>query len=122
MTLTLVEALDKYTVDLVLDADVPPAPRGAASGVILPKGAELVVVTAGHILSRGNRWFLERKLEPAMPGVLIPLNGITSLLKLEYRRRPSAEVVDIAWATIDQARLVATMRERHEAIALELPV
>jgi hypothetical protein len=107
--MTLGEALDTYTVDLVLDGDRAPIPRRRASGVILKKGSDLVVLTAGHILSAGERWFLERRATACIPAILVPLNGLTSVLAVQYGDQPSVDDLDVAWATLDLDRISKTL-------------
>jgi hypothetical protein len=111
-----VEHMLKYTVRLVRNATTFPQRTSIASGLLLCRGREPTLVTAGHIFGKAGDWTIETSVVGA---------GKSLHLRLMDVQRPSSvcktrvRVPDFAWATVrpDAAR---QMLDQATAARLEL--
>ncbi len=94
----------EHTVRLVLDGDRSPAPRGFGSGVLVERAGRTVLLTAGHLLDQGQRWFVEVPTAEEGPTLLVPVNGplrVLASFRVGEVGTLATQREDVAWAPVD---------------------
>jgi hypothetical protein len=89
------------TVDLVkLDENNEPR-AGFCSGFLFPHNGKLYVVSAGHGLGNGQ-WYLQTNVSDKTAGstVLIPMNGVFTLRKMEMPLSMASRLKPFAWCEL----------------------
>ena len=118
-----VERMLALTVRLTRTAMSFPPDLEMASGVIVPRGSELLVLTAGHIFGGSGPWTLEVKFPGHGTGLYVPLREVRRVATLDSMGG-RGQAIDVAWGAIDSADVAQALAE-HPTLAgqeVELPV
>jgi hypothetical protein len=109
------------TVRLVRDAEKFPSNFGGASGFLVPRGEDFILITAGHIFYNLGRWTLETNATISKGTLHLPLRDVQLLVQLDLRRG-SVEKIDLAWAKITREDAKAAIADADGPLELEFPV
>ncbi len=118
----LLQRLGEVTVALICDVDRFPKTTARGSGFLVPHGADFLLLTAGHLFDKGQRWTLETAIAAEGGCFHAPLRELQTFAQV--RLGPvAAEEVDLAWASIARADFLSALDDRRAKDACaEVPV
>lgn len=118
-----IEHMLKYTVRLIRNTKDFPENFGLASGVIIERPSNPVLLTAGHIFNKPGAWTLETNIVVANMTLHLPLRDIQMLSQINLDKG-TAQNIDLAWAQIHRADCMAALDSfpKTQEQRIELPL